>query len=56
MLFVLFQEIIGVSTLKLLGIDEIIAASKLLEIWSLFTDIMINKERYKEYGFVYGVC
>ena len=50
MLFVLFQEIIGVSTLKLLGIDEIIAASKLLEIWSLFTDIMINKERYKEYG------
>ena len=24
MLFVLFQEIIGVSTLKLLGIDEII--------------------------------
>ena len=30
--------------------------TKLLEIWSLFTDIMINKERYKEYGFVYGVC
>ena len=35
MLFVLFQEII--------------TASKLLESWSLFTD-MINKERYKEYG------
>ena len=36
MLFVLFQEIIGVSTLKLLGIDEIITASKLLESWKLW--------------------